>query len=435
MSSVLISIMIILIFIFLGMHIATCFLVGSIAYCLLSGSSFSFFATQAYYALDSQSLLAIPLFVLAGILIDMCGIGKVLVDLGEKLMKNVKGGMGAAIPVVSSLFGALSGSGVATATIMSTMLAPRLTAKGWDKRYVAAFIAASAPLGFLIPPNLNAIVFAKVSNATVGALFLSTIIPAFMLLFLYLAINRLTYQKWYKQVEDLQEIIIIEKNLDADRGLFIKQIIPALLFPIIVMGGIYGGIFTATEAGAIGCGYAVLVGYFVYRELTLDKFKESLHRTSTSIATLLMVLPMTMIFTRILVLNDIPELIAKFIIGVSTNRYIIILIMDFILIIAGFFLNPTVMVLVVGPLLMPTAAVIGMTHIQLGGIIFLSVGIGACTPPVSMLLFTATSLCDTTVSNTIKPLLPFLIYGAIPTLILTSIIPAMTEWLPALLLK
>jgi len=442
MNIVLIATAAVLVLIFAGMSIPVCFLLGSVLYCVLSGSSFNFFMGQAFYSLDSNSLLAIPLFTLAGVLIDKCGIARVLVDAGERLLKGVKGGMGATIPVVSCFFGALSGSGVATATVMSTMLAPRLKAKGWDIRYVAAFIAASGPLGFLIPPNVNAIVFSKVSSASVSSLFLATVFPAIIMCALYLLINRLTYEKWYSPVgkeeagEEPSEAGTSE-SLPALQQKFsrTKEILPAVLFPVIVLGGIYGGIFTATEAGAVGCVYAVLVGCIVYRMLNFGKLKDSLTETAHSVGTLLAVLPMTMIFTRILVTNDVPTAIAAFITGVSANKYVIILVIDAILVIAGFFLNPTVMTLVMGPLLIPTATAVGISQIQLGVILFVSIGIGACTPPMSMLLFTAARLCDTTVPKMVKPLLPFLVFGALPVLLLTSFVPGLSEWLPMIFMK
>lgn len=170
------STVLILILIFLGMSVPFCFLAGSLLYVFMTGMSTGTFVSTAFYALNSTSTLAIPLFMLAGTLIEQSGIARTLIDLAEIMLRKIKGGMGATIPLVSCFFGALSGSGTATCTTLATMMSPRLQELGWDKRYLAAFIAASGPLGYMIPPNMNAIIYTMVSNASVAALFLATII-------------------------------------------------------------------------------------------------------------------------------------------------------------------------------------------------------------------------------------------------------------------
>lgn len=440
MSAIWLFFIIIIGLIFLGVSIPICFVLGAAVFCLMSGSNMNFFVSQAFYALESTSMLAIPLFTLAGILIDKTGVATVLVDLAERGLKRFKGGMGAIIPIVSAFFGALTGSGVATCTTLSTMITPRLEQKGWDRRYVAAFIAASAPLGFMIPPNMNAIVFTKVSSASVADLFAATIVPGIIWVVLFLLINRLTYHKWYKAPEvEVDQASVMADKLDkattefARKCIIAKELIPAILFPVIVMGGIYGGIFTATEAGGVGCAYALLVGVVVYRNFKMKDFKDSLSATFSSIGTLLVIMPMSMIFTRILIVNNVPALVAQVITGISTNRYAVLLIIDIILVIAGFFFSANVLILVLSPLLIPTCTAIGVSEIQYAVILFVCVGIGACTPPMSMLLFTSARLNNVTVPQMVKPLIPFLVFGCIPVLILVSLFPALSEWLPALL--
>lgn len=304
------SVGIILVLILMGMSVPWCFLCGSLIYVITTGSSTGSFVSTAFYSLESTSTLAIPLFMAAGVLLEKSGIARTLIDLAEKLVGKLKGGMGATIPVVACFFGALSGSGTATVTTLSSMMAPRLRELGWDKRYLAAFIAACGPLGYMIPPNMNAILYANVSSASISGLFLATVIPGLIWAGLYLVINRVTYKKWYDpakmghrdsttdQIIPLteEELAALQKNEKWSKVL--KSAIPAFLMPVIIMGGIYGGIFNATEAGGVGCLYGVIVGVFVYRTLKGKEVFNAFVGTGSSLGSFLIMFPMTLIFSR-----------------------------------------------------------------------------------------------------------------------------------------
>ena len=431
----------ILALIFLGMSVPFCFLSGSLLFAFIEGGSVGKFVSSAYYALDSFSTLAIPLFMIAGTLIEHSGIARTLIDLAEVMLKKVKGGMGATIPVVACFFGALSGSGTATVTTLSSMMTPRLKELGWDKRYIAAFIAAAGPLGYMIPPNMNAIIYTTVSTASVAALFLATVIPGLMWAGLYLVINRLVYTKWYHPVVETGAPVYIV-NEDGSRSIqkskttaqIVWAAVPAFLMPVIIMGGIYGGIFTPTEAGGIGCLYALIVGMFVYKKIRLrDAFKSFLG-TGTALGSILIIFPMTLIFSRILVVNGVPELVTQFISSISTNRYVILLIIDIILFIAGFFLDAGILLLVFTPLLLPTAMMVGISQVQLGVIMFVAVGVGTITPPMAMNLFITGKICDVSVKDMMSPLWPLLLFGALPVLILVTFVPELSIWLPKLVM-
>lgn len=243
------SVGIILVLILMGMSVPWCFLCGSLIYVITTGSSTGSFVSTAFYSLESTSTLAIPLFMAAGVLLEKSGIARTLIDLAEKLVGKLKGGMGATIPVVACFFGALSGSGTATVTTLSSMMAPRLRELGWDKRYLAAFIAACGPLGYMIPPNMNAILYANVSSASISGLFLATVIPGLIWAGLYLVINRVTYTKWYDPAKmghrdpatdtiiPLTEAELAALQKSEKWSKVLKSAIPAFLMPVIIMGG------------------------------------------------------------------------------------------------------------------------------------------------------------------------------------------------------
>ena len=446
MNAIAMSVIIILVLILSGMSLPWCFLVGSLSYVLSTGASSGSFVSTALYSLESTATLAIPLFMAAGVLLEKSGIARTLIDLANKIMRRFKGGMGATIPVVACFFGALSGSGTATVTTLSSMMAPRLREMGWNKRYLAAFIAACGPLGYMIPPNMNAILYSNVSSASVSGLFLATIIPGLIWAFLYLLINRLTYHKWYDPAKggrlDPETDTIIPMTEEEKAALMksdswgrvLKSAIPAFLMPVIIMGGIYSGIFTATEAGGVGCLYAVIIGLFVYRTLNGKKVFASFVGTGSSLGSFLIMFPMTLIFSRIMVTNGVPDMITSFITGVSSNRYVILFILDIVLIIAGCFLDAGVLLLVLTPLLLPTATAIGLTQIQLGVIMFVAVGVGTITPPMAMNLFISGKSCGVSVKDMMSPLWPFLVFGALPILFLVTYVPAVSLWLPKLVM-
>lgn len=446
MSGIVVSIVVILVLILLGMSVPWCFLWGSMAYVALTGASTGSFVSTAFYSLDSTSTLAIPLFMAAGILLEKSGIARTLIDLAEKLMRRFKGGMGATIPVVACFFGALSGSGTATVTTLSSMMAPRLREMGWDKRYLAAFIAACGPLGYMIPPNMNAIIYANVSSASVSGLFLATVIPGILWAVLYLVINRVTYRRWHDpaksgrldpatdQIVPMTDAERAELNKSARWSKVLVRALPAFLMPVIIMGGIYSGAFTATEAGGIGCLYAVIVGLLVYRTLNGKRVFDAFVGTGSSLGSFLIMFPMTLIFSRILVTNGVPDMITQLITGVSDNKLVILFILDVVLIIAGCFLDAGVLLLVLTPLLLPTATAIGLTQIQLGVIMFVAVGVGTITPPMAMNIFITGKACNVTVRDMMSPLWPFLVFGALPILFLVTYVPEVSLWLPRLVM-
>ena len=434
----LIAVVVILLLIFLGMSIPYTFMAGAALFSLIEGANMNWFPSTGYYSMESYSMLAMPLFILAGMIMDKSGIASRLVDLGDVLLRRVKGGLAAAIPVVSAFFGALSGSGMATASTMCTMLGPRLFEKGYDRRYVAAFVAAAAPLGFLIPPNVNAVIFAMVSEASVADLFLATVLPAIILLSLYLIINRFSYAKWYHP-ENISQQSAGAEDSATDFGahmtlwVALRRSLLAFLMPVIILGGIYSGVFTATEAGAVSCLYGLFIGVIIYKAIDRKSFFAVFKDSAYSIATLMMIFPFTFIFSRVMVTNGIPEIITEFINSFSSNPIVITLIIMVILIVAGCFLDANILLLVFTPLLLPTAASIGISTVQFAVIVFMAVGIGAATPPMAMVLFVSARLCGVEVKDTVKPLLPFLLFGALPTMLLVSFVPGLSCWLPGLL--
>lgn len=439
---ILISVVIVLILIAFGVSVPFCFLAGSFIFAWISGSSTGGFFNIAFHSIESQTMLAIPLFLAGGVLMEKSGIAKTLVDLGEMLMKRVKGGLGAAIPVVSCFFGALCGSGSATVSTLATMMAPTMEEKGWDKRYLAALIAACGPLGYMIPPNMNAIMFAGVSSASVAALFLATLVPGILWAIAYIVMNRIVYTRWYHPVEAVTAGVKENGGTFTPEGMVVnepsrwtvvRKAIPALLMPVIVLGGIYGGVFTATEAGSIGCLYGVIIGMIYYRNMNGKAVFSVFRETGETVGNIMIIFPMVLIFSRLLILNGIPSILQNFILSISSSRVVILLVIDLILVISGCFLDVPVLILLYTPLLTPTMHMLGVSDVQFGVMMMVAIGIGTLTPPIAMHLFIVGRMLNVTIKDIWTPLWPMLLFICVPILLLVTFVPALSTFLPSLL--
>ena len=241
------SALIILIFIAFGMSVSSSFLAGGLIYVLWSGSSLNAIASTAFFELEKTTILAIPLFMLAGSLMGATGIADRLIDLAAALLRKRKGGMGATIPLGSMMFGAVNGSGTATISALSKIMLPRMGKMGWDKRYTATMLACSASLGFMIPPNMNAILFSSVTNASIAALFMSTLIPGILWGTLLIIVNNFVYKKWLKpetMTPDFAMLLEEESKESYVRSVWKATVkaIPAIVMILIIFIGIYGAV-------------------------------------------------------------------------------------------------------------------------------------------------------------------------------------------------
>ena len=438
MSSILVlCLILVVVFILLGMNVSISFLVPAILFEVLSGGSISGFARTAFSANNSYSLLAIPLFMLGGMLMEKSGIAGALVELCEIILRKIEGGMASIVPVASMMFGMLTGSAVATVSTIASITIPRLERLGYDKRYTGALAAASAPLGYMIPPNMNAIIFSLVSTASVADLFIATVIPGFIWLAGYVVLSRFVYQKYYQPGRELtlsegNAVTADYVNRDIDKWKVVRTAIPAFIMPVIIIGGIYSGTFTPTEAGGVSALYALVVGLFVYKQFRAKGTLQIFTSTSTSLGTLMIIFPFAMIFSKILVVQQVPAMMMDAVNSFTDNKIVILILIDVILIVTGLILDAPVLTLVIAPIMMPTVTMIGVSPVQFGVIIFVAIGIGACTPPLAITLFVASKIGKMNLRDMLPPLWPFLFGVAIPVLVLVTFVPALSEFLPNL---
>ncbi|MCI9133112.1 MAG: TRAP transporter large permease [Lachnospiraceae bacterium] len=437
MAGELIAVLFLILFlIFVGVAVPFSFLSGCIIFCLWTGSSTGNFIQTSFTALNSYSIIAMPMFMIAGTLIDKSGIAATLIAAAQKLVGKVKGGMAMTIPIVACFFGALSGSGTATCATLSSMMVPELEQVGYKKGYLCALVAACGPLGYMIPPNVNALIFNRVaSEASVAELFLSTIVPGIVWAGMYLVLILLFYQKYYTPVQEEGDVIYKKQDSRQERKTFITGVLAALGMPVIIMGGIYGGIFSATEAGAVGCLYALIIGMVVFKKFNLKGAFQCFVDSGINLGSMMILFPMTYIFSRILVLNNVPTLLTTWILSISDNRYIVLAMIALILFIAGFFVDCNVLQLVFVPLLLPLCHMIGVSATHLAVILFVCIGVGTITPPMAMNIFLTARICQVDIKEVIRPIWPFVFLVGVPMILIVTYVPAFSEFLPHLIMK
>lgn len=426
---------IILILILCGVGIGASFLGASMLHQVLTGGSIVNFTSAAFESHNSYALLAVPLFTLGGLLMEKSGIADRIIDWCEFVLKKVKGGLGAVIPLASMLFGTLTGSALSTVNTVGNMVTDKMHSLGWDKRYIAVLCCVSAPLGFMIPPNMNAIIFSTVSTASVADLFIAGLVPGILWGLGFIIYNRFAYKRFFHPVA---AAAAIQENAGTAAkkvtfGRVTLDAIPAFLMPIIILGGIYSGLFSPTEAGAISALYAIIIGLVIFKRLTIKSTASTFVKTGLTLGIILLIMPFSKVFTNIMILKGIPAMITDLLMGISSNKYVILLIVDILLIIAGCFLDANVLTLVIPPLLMPTMNAMGVSPVQFGCIVFVSIGIGSMTPPMAGSLYMAARIAKVEVTDMMKPLVETLVFVSIPIMLLVTYVPFVSTWLPNLL--
>ena len=373
--------------------------------------------------LDSFALLAIPFFILSGQIMTEGGIASRLISFAKTLVGFLPGGL-ALINIISAmLMGSIAGSAMASASAMGSILGPEMEKEGYSKEFGVAVNITSATTGLVIPPSNVLIVYSLASGGvSVAALFLAGYIPG-ILTGLFLMIVAMIWSK--------------KNNYKVGKKSTLKEVftefinaLPSLFLLVIVVGGIIGGIFTATEASAIAVLYTLVLG-FIYRELTVKGMPKVLLESIEITAIVMLLIGASMCMSWVLSFENIPQDISTFLLGISDNKIIILLIINLILLMVGIFMDMTPAVLIFTPIFLPVVTSLGMDPTHFGIILVLNLCIGLCTPPVGSVLFVGVGIANTTITKVIKPLIPFFIV-MIFSLFLVTYIPALSLFLPEL---
>ena len=426
-----IALLLIIVTLLLGLPVPFCFMLSTTFMVVTHGYDPSFLLPYGFSQMSSIVLLAIPLFIMVGGMMDRGGIGISLVNFVEVFVGRIKGGLGVVAVVSCAVFGSISGSCAATLSCIGSIMFPRLREKGYPMGHSAALVSCAAPLGLLIPPSSQMILYAWVGQQSVLACFLATVGPGIVLTILLSVINLIMLRK-DPTVQVSPRITSREKaELFKDRG---KRAAPALFMPFIVLGGIYGGIMTPTEAAAVAVLYSIPVGFWIYRGLNRKNFVEVIIETATTTGVVMIMMYCIMMLSRIYVQERLPDLIMNFLTAVSSNRNIILFMINIFMIIIGMIMDDVSAMLLCTPILLPVMTALGVHPIHFAAIIGTNLGMGNVTPPTAPTLYFGARMAKTPVSEMMKPAMIFIIFAWLPTLMVVTYLPELALWLPRLVL-
>ncbi|WP_170378746.1 MULTISPECIES: TRAP transporter large permease [Ruegeria] len=377
---------------------------------------------NVYNGMDSFPLMAIPFFMLAGELMNRGGITIRLVEFSQALMGHLRGGLAHVNVLSSILFAGLSGSAVADTSALGSMLIPAMEKQGYTRKFAAAITAASSVIGPIIPPSGIMIIYAYVMGESVAALFLAGIVPGVMV--------GVGLMLMIKLMADRYDFPVASRKYTwpERRQASLKAFFP-LMTPVIILGGILGGIFTPTEAAAVAVGYAFIIGFFVLRTLTWKEVPEVLSNAGMTSAVVLLLVGAAMAFKTVVSLSHAPEQLASLILSLSENPLILLFLINLLLFIVGMFLDAGPAIIILGPILGPIFTSLGVDPIHFAIIMSVNLTVGLATPPMGLVLFVAAAVSRERVETIAKAILPFLAVEIIVIFLITYI-PALSMTIP-----
>lgn len=418
----------------IGLPIGWVFIGATILGLTVTGASAGFVANAFFHSLDSATIMAIAFFVFTGALINEAGLADRIVNFSYALVGRLKGGL-TAVGIVASVFmGALTGSSVPCIAALIPLLVPKLEKFGYDRVYTTAILCSSSYLGYLIPPSVPAMIYCLLAGQSVAALFLATVFPGLLLAIGYAVLNYFVVDKYTVNSDETPELPVTFSGSVKEIAHTGWLAIPALGCPLLILVGIYGGIFTPNEAGGVAAIYCLLVGWLAYRELTLERLKTALSSTIGTFGMTTLLLAGGTILTRYLTRQGVAQEVAMTMMSLFEGKAMILLMINAFLLFLGMFLDGIPILVLVVPLVLPLMQELGVNLVHLGAIMTVNVGIGVMTPPFAMSIFVGSRLANVPAAKLTRAMMPFLLYVSIPVLLLTTYIPFLSCWLPQVLL-
>lgn len=410
---------------FLNVPIAISLGVSSIITTLIvKPSMVTTIATNLYSSTNTYVLLAIPFFILAGNVMDVSGISVRLIDFFNSLVGHTKHGTAMVCVIVACFFAAISGSGPATVAALGGILIPAMNKSGYDKGTSAALMSTAGAIGIVIPPSITFVVYGSVTGTSVGSLFMSGIIPGILIgIAIYYAMVITSRGR---------ELVRQPKATGAQRWAAFKNAVWGILMPVIILGGIYGGIFTPTEAAGVAAIYGFIVGMFIYKTLKPKDIMTILRQSVSQTAVVMLIIGCAAVFGKVLTFTGLASAASQALISVAHgNKYIFLLMVNIILIIAGCFIDANSALYILCPILFPISKTLGIDPVHLGAIMVVNLALGLITPPVGVNLFTGCGVAGISLTEMVKKIWPFVI-AVLVVLVIVTYIPAISLFLPNL---
>ena len=408
---------------FLGVPIFIALGIGTLVALHMADMALIVLPQKLFAGMNSSSLLAIPFFILAGSLMSR-SITEKLINIANALIGQIKGSLGVVTVLSSTLFGAISGSGVATSSAIGGITIPAMKKSGYPDEFATAISSISSILGPIIPPSIPLIVYASVSTVSVASLFIGSVLPGILL-----ACAIAVYCLIYGRKHDLPSY---RKSSPIEILRAFKNGIWALLMPIIILGGIFGGIFTPTEAAAVSVAYALFVSGLIYKDLTWKDIPQVFVETSISTATIMMLVGLSKASSYVVVTSGLPQQMLEFFTSITSSKAVILLLLNLLFLIIGMLMEASAAIIMMTPLLTPLLPVFNIDPLTFGVMMSFNLCIGLVTPPVGLCLLVCNQIGETSLSKTIRTMIPTLIISLV-ALMLVTFIPQLTQWLPSIL--
>lgn len=413
------------VFLLLGLPIAFVLCGSSVLALAVDGRmSLNIVIQRMFSGSGSFTLLAVPFFVLAGNLMSAGGISRRLVNLCNRFLGHISGGLAMAAVVTCAFFAAISGSSAATAAAVGAIIIPEMLKNRYDRNFAAATIASSAELGVIIPPSIGLIQYGVAAEQSISDLFMAGFLPGIFICITIMAAAHVLAKK--------QGFIPNEKASGAQRAAAFKEAILALLMPVIILGGIYSGFFTPTEAAVVSVFYGLVVGMFIYREIKPKDLQRIFYESVLTMATVLFIMSASTVFGWILAKEQVPQTVAHVFLSVSGSKYVFLILINIMLLVVGMFCEAGAAMVILAPLLAPIAQTLGIDLIHFGIIMMTNLAIGMMTPPVGVNLYVVCDSAKVKIEGMMRYLIVYFLILVLDLMLITFI-PPLSLTLPHLL--
>lgn len=398
---------------------------------IFGGASMTSMMLWAFNQSISLVLLASPLFILAGLLISESGIAKHLLNFIDVFVGRIKGGIGVVAIVTSGIVGAISGSGFTGVASTGPILIPRMVEQGYPRGYATALVTVSSILGLLIPPSIIMIFYGWVTETSILAAFLATVGPGIVIIILFSIINMV----WTRRLPNIK---LVEVNPDRkvryrENSRKILWAIPGLMVPVIILGGIYGGVFTPTEAAAVAAVVAIPIGVWLYKDLDRKSILNVVTGAGVSIGSIMTMIIFTLMLSQTYVLLRVPQALIQILFSITSNRVILLIIINIFLFLVGMIVNDVTGMILCAPLLLPLVTELGISPVQFAAIMGVNLAMGGVTPPYASILYLGMRIGKTEFHEILGPTMVFLLIGYVPVVFLTTFWTDLSMYLPRLL--